>query len=95
MSKLTEAQQRWQEHCKHVETITSEQRQESYEEQGNNIRRAQKDYAYFCRRYFPHYCKCDNGKFQNDAARYVKEHPNMKGVFMWPRGHASPPISIS
>ena len=22
MSKLTEAQQRWQEHCKHVETIT-------------------------------------------------------------------------
>ena len=88
MSKLTEAQQRWQEHCKHVETITSEQRQESYEEQGNNIRRAQKDYAYFCRRYFPHYCKCDNGKFQNDAARYVKEHPNMKGVFMWPRGHA-------
>lgn len=82
------ALERWQEHCKHIASITSEARQETLTERMNNIKRAQNDYAYFCRRYFPHYCKCDNGKFQNDAAIYVKVHNNMKGAFMWPRGHA-------
>lgn len=95
MSKLSEAQQRWLEHSKHVAVITSEKREESREEQQANIRRARKDYAYFCERYFPHYLKNEdtgkltsNGKFQNTAARYVREHQNMKAVFMWPRGHA-------
>lgn len=87
-AEQTEARRKWQEHCKHVALITSGERYESLTEQMNNIRRARNKYEYFCNRYFPHYCKCDNGKFQNDAAQYVKDHRNLKAVFKWPRGHA-------
>lgn len=86
--ELSEARKRWAEHCKHVTNITSGIKKETFTEQMNNVLRAQNDYSYFCQRYFPHYCKCYNGKFQNDAAAYVKNHPNMKGAFIWPRGHA-------
>lgn len=95
MSILTEAQKRWLEHSAHVTRVTSAERMETKQQQTENIARARKDYAYFCERYFPHYLMNEdtgvvtrNGKFQNDAARYVKEHPNLFGVFMWPRGHA-------
>lgn len=88
MTKQTEAHKRWLEHCKHVASVTSEQQQESPEVRLANIRRARNDYAFFCKRYFPHYCMCDNGTFQNEAARYVKAHRNLKAVFKWPRGHA-------
>lgn len=87
-AEQTEARRKWQEHCKHVALITSGERYESLTEQMNNIRRARNKYEYFCSRYFPHYCKCGNGKFQNDAAQYVKDHRNLKAVFKWPRGHA-------
>ncbi|MDD4406283.1 MAG: hypothetical protein PHO36_16155 [Parabacteroides sp.] len=83
-----EARKRWEEHIANVERMTSKERHETKEERIANIRRARRDYAYFCKRYFPTYCKKENGKFQNDAAKYVKDHPNMKAVFMWPRGHA-------
>lgn len=83
-----QAKRRWEEHCKQVSNLTSGARTETLTEQMNNILRAQNNYAYFCERYFSHYCKCPNGKFQNDAAKYVLAHPNMRGCFMWPRGHA-------
>lgn len=83
-----EARRRWAEHCKHINYVTSDVRHETLTEQKNNILRAQKDYSYFCQRYFAHYCKCANGKFQNDAAAYVKANSNMKAAFIWPRGHA-------
>ncbi|OUO23116.1 hypothetical protein [Bacteroides sp. An322] len=79
---------RWKEHCRRVERLTSGNRTESEAERRRNIARALKDYAYFCQRYLPHYCESPNAKFQNDAARYVMEHPNMRAVFKWPRGHA-------
>lgn len=95
MSIQTEAQKRWLEHSARVARVTSAERIETMQQQTDNIARARKDYAYFCERYFPHYMINEdtgnitrNGKFQNDAARYVKEHPNLFGVFMWPRGHA-------
>ncbi|KAA6331635.1 hypothetical protein EZS27_019785 [termite gut metagenome] len=88
MTEKEQAKQRWQENCKHIESITSKARPETATERATNIRHSRSDYAYFCRRYFSHYCKCKNGKFQNDAARYVKSHPDMKAVFMWPRAHA-------
>lgn len=88
MSTQTDAQKRWAEHCKQVSNLTSGVRSETLTEQMNNIHRAQNNYAYFCQRYFSHYCKCDNGKFQNDAAKYVLANTNMRGCFMWPRGHA-------
>jgi predicted phage terminase large subunit-like protein len=88
MREKEQARLRWEERTKHVERITSQVRAETPEERTANVRRARSDYAYFCSRYFPHYCKCRNGKFQNEAARYVKSHPDTKAVFMWPRGHA-------
>ncbi len=83
-----ELNKRWQDHTTYIDRITSEKRLETTEEKIMNIRRARRDYAYFCKRYFKHYAKVDNAKFQNDAAKYVKDHPDMKAVFMWPRGHA-------
>ncbi|MDR3140430.1 MAG: hypothetical protein LBU37_01680 [Tannerellaceae bacterium] len=83
-----DAFKRWQEQCRYVESMTANSRAETLTERMNNIHRAQNQYEYFCERYFPHYCKCRNGRFQNNAARYVRDHTNMKGAFMWPRGHA-------
>lgn len=83
-----EARKLWQEHCQRVAALTGEVKVESERERAENIRRARGDYAYFCRRYFPHYCVCENGRFQNDAARKIKENRSFKAVFMWPRGHA-------
>ena len=83
-----EALKRWQEHCKRVETLTSRHACETAEERRRNISRALKDYSYFCQRYLAHYCQCPNAKFHNDAARYIKSHPEMRAVFKWPRGHA-------
>lgn len=95
MSLQTEAFKRWQEHSSHVLRVTSAERIETRQQQTDAIKRARKDYAYFCERYFPHFLVnqdtgilTPNGKFQNDAARYVREHHNLKAVFMWPRGHA-------
>nr|DAJ84651.1 MAG TPA: Large Terminase [Caudoviricetes sp.] len=59
------------------------------------IREARKDYAYFVETYFPHLCtnketkgiiRC--GKFQIDAAKYLKAHRHTRAVFEWARGHA-------
>ncbi len=52
------------------------------------IERARKDYDYFVSTYFPHLAKCKNGKFQTDAAKYLKANPNTRAVFEWARGHA-------
>ena len=56
---------------------------------------ARKDYSFFVETYFPHLCtdketgritKC--GKFQIDAAKYLKTCPHTRAVFEWARGHA-------
>lgn len=61
----------------------------------SRIKRARKDYAYFVATYFPHLCTdqdtkeiIPSGKFQVDAANYLKNHRNTKAVFEWARGHA-------
>ncbi|WP_455633352.1 phage terminase large subunit [Parabacteroides sp.] len=57
--------------------------------------RARKDYAFFVETYFPHLSadkesgevtRC--GKFQVDAAKYLKAHRHTRAVFEWARGHA-------
>ncbi len=60
----------------------------------------QKDYAAFCEYYFPHFLTLrdkttgevirtvHNAPFHNSAALKVKNTPNLKAVFKWPRGHA-------
>lgn len=85
---LKQARERWQEHCRHVANLTAGGRIETPKEREQAIARARKDYAYFCQRYFPHYCKCPNAKFHLSAADYILKHPTLKAVFMWPRGHA-------
>lgn len=59
------------------------------------IARARKDYQFFVETYFPHLCtnpetkettRC--GKFQIDAAKYLKANRHTRAVFEWARGHA-------
>ena len=83
-----EALKRWQEHCKRVERMTSQERVETEAERKRNMARALKDYAYFCQRYMSNYCECPNAKFHNEAARYIAAHPELRLVCKWPRGHA-------
>ena len=68
--------------------------------EGKRIRRLQSNYAAFCEYYFPHYLTLrdkvtgdvirvvHNAPFHNAAANKVKNTPNLKAVFKWPRGHA-------
>lgn len=83
-----EALKRWQEHCKRVERMTSQERVETEAERKRNIARALRDYDCFCQRYLSHYCQCPNAKFHNEAARYIASHPELRLVCKWPRGHA-------
>lgn len=83
-----EAFRRWQEHSRHVERITSEERTETEAERRRNVARSLKDYGYFCQRYLAHYCKCPNAPFHNEAARYIAARRELRLVCKWPRGHA-------
>ena len=92
----------WHEHCRQVQSITdtSQLRRESAAEKEQRIRRLQRDYAAFCEYYFPHFLQLrdkvtgeplrviHNAPFHNAAAKLVKNTPNLKAVFKWPRGHA-------
>ena len=105
MATQAEIKQRyaeWQEHCKHIQSITDTAllAQETPVEKDRRIRRLQKDYAAFCEYYFPHFLQLrdkvtgevirtiHNAPFHNTAAAKVKGTPNLKAVFKWPRGHA-------
>ena len=93
---------KWQELGKQIAAITdtSVMRRETKAEKERRIRRLQQNYAAFCEYYFPHFLQLrdkttgevirtiHNAPFHNAAARKVRETPNLKAVFMWPRGHA-------
>lgn len=92
----------WKEHCKQVQTLTetASLAHETPSEKDLRIARLRKDYAAFCEYYFPHYLTLrdkttgkpvriiHNAPFHNAAAKQIKENPNLKAVFKWPRGHA-------
>lgn len=61
---------------------------ESKETQSKRIKKAQNDYAFFVKTYFPEIARCQCGKFQIDAANYIRNNPNTRAVFEWARGHA-------
>ena len=96
------AYEQWKERCKQVQafTYTSLMRKETPLEKEKRIRRLQSNYAAFCEYYFPHFLQLrdkttgevirtiHNAPFHNQAAQKVKNTPNLKAVFMWPRGHA-------
>lgn len=92
----------WQEHCRRIQSLTDTRDlvTETPTEKQRRIHRLQKDYAAFCEYYFPHFLTLrdkttgkvirtvHNAPFHNSAAIKVKNTPNLKAVFKWPRGHA-------
>lgn len=95
------ALEQWHEHCKQIQSITQESlSHETQAQKEVRIRRLQKDYSAFCEYYFPHFLTLrdkvtgepirvvHNAPFHNQAALKVKNTPNLKAVFKWPRGHA-------
>ena len=92
----------WREHCKRIQSFTETvvTGRETDVERDRRIARLLKDYAAFCEYYFPHFVTLTdkatgkpvrvihNAPFHNDAARRIRETPDLKAVFMWPRGHA-------
>lgn len=101
-SEIKQRYAEWQEHCKRVQSLTdlSALVNESPVQKDRRIKRLQKDYAAFCEYYFPHFLTLrdkttgevirtvHNAPFHNSAALKVKNTPNLKAVFRWPRGHA-------
>lgn len=102
IAELKQMQLEWQEHCRQIQSITDTKSlvRESSVQKEQRIRRLQKDYAAFCEYYFPHFLQLrdkvtgevirivHNAPFHNAAALKVKNTPNLKAVFKWPRGHA-------
>lgn len=92
----------WKEHCKRIQSITDTAvlANETPEQKDKRKKRLLANYAAFCEYYFPHFLTLrdkttgevvrtvHNAPFHNQAARKVMETPNLKAVFMWPRGHA-------
>ena len=97
-----QAYEAWKLHCKQIAALTdtSLMAQESKQQKEKRIEKLQNNYAEFCEYYFPHFLQLKdkttgqviktihNAPFHNQAARKVKTTPNLKAVFMWPRGHA-------
>ena len=102
ISELKKIQEEWKEHCRQIQAITDTKslQKENATQRERRIARLQRDYAAFCEYYFPHFLNLrdkatgetirtiHNAPFHNEAARKVKSTPNLKAVFMWPRGHA-------
>ena len=102
IAEFKKMQEEWREHCRQIQSITdnSSLLQETATQKEQRIRRLQKDYAAFCEYYFPHFLTLHdqvtgepirvihNAPFHNQAALKIKNTPNLKAVFKWPRGHA-------
>ncbi|MDR2964025.1 MAG: phage terminase large subunit [Bacteroidales bacterium] len=80
--------QKWHEECEYRQRLRSVPKHESPAEQKKRIERARADYAYFVETYFCDTARCACGKFQIQAANYLKQNPNTRAVFEWARGHA-------
>lgn len=96
------ALEQWKEHCKRIQSITDTTMlaNETPAVRDKRIARLRSNYAAFCEYYFPHFLTLrdkstgevirtiHNAPFHNSAANKVKSTPDLKAVFMWPRGHA-------
>jgi predicted phage terminase large subunit-like protein len=98
-TEIKEALERWREHCKEVQSMTSlPERNETPAEKDRRVKRLLSHYDEFCEYYFPHYVTkvgedgtariIHNADFHNKAAAKIRSCPNLKAVFIWPRGHA-------
>lgn len=101
-AELKQALDLWHAHTQRVQAITDcdALAPETPALAAQRRARLQANYAAFCEYYFPHYLTLTdkatgrplrtihNAPFHNSAARLIRQSPNLKAVFMWPRGHA-------
>lgn len=102
-AELKKAMERWRGHCERVNAltpVTMSVARETPAERDRRVRRLRANYAAFCEYYFPHYLTLrdkvtgepvrviHNAPFHNAAALKVRNTPDLKAVFKWPRGHA-------
>lgn len=94
--------EQWKAHCKRVQSLTAVDVSvvETPIERDRRIKRLLADYDAFCEYYFGHWMRLydertgevvrtiRNAPFHSQGARKVVGTPNLKAVFMWPRGHA-------
>jgi predicted phage terminase large subunit-like protein len=83
-----QAWERWTQHCLDIQQVTCLIPKGSEAEQQERIARAKKDYQYFVKTYFPHLASKECGKFQIDAAGYLRDNTRARAAFEWARGHA-------
>lgn len=98
-----EAFEKWREHCREVQTLTAVSMaiaKETPVERDRRIKRLLSNYDEFCEYYFSHFLTLrdkstgeivktiHNAPFHTKAALKIKNTPNLKAVFKWPRGHA-------
>ena len=98
-----EAFERWKEHCREVQTLTTVSMsiaKETPVERDRRIKRLLSNYDEFCEYYFAHFLTLrdkatgdviktvHNAPFHTQAAIKIKNSPNLKAVFKWPRAHA-------
>ena len=102
ITDLKKMQEEWREHCRQIQNLTDTKSlvRENATQREQRISRLRRDYAAFCEYYFPHFLTLrdkvtgepiriiHNAPFHNAAADKVKNTPNLKAVFKWPRGHA-------
>lgn len=90
MNDDKKALEKYYEHLRHLQSVTTATKDFclSIEDTKSRIERARKDYAFFVSTYFPHLAKSKCGKFQIDAAKYLRDNPRARAVFEWARGHA-------
>lgn len=102
-AELAAARERWREHCKRIQsdtTIGIKQLNETAAEKEKRIAYLLSHYNKFCEYYFPHFLilkdkvtgeiirVVHNAPFHNSGALKIKNTPNLKAAFKWPRGHA-------
>lgn len=76
-----------------IQRISEEKHIEDDYTKEERIKKAVKDYRFFCAYYFPHLVSAKgkpvpNAPFHNKAAEYIKTHPRARLLLQWPRGHA-------
>lgn len=101
--ELSALLEQWRGRCIEIHNLTEIpkiQAKETDTEKRKRIKRLLSHYDEFCEYYFPHFLTLrdkvtgevvrtvHNAPFHNAAARKVKNTPNLKAVFKWPRGHA-------
>lgn len=95
--------EQWKEHCREVQSITATSMavaKETPAERDKRIKRLLSNYNEFCEYYFAHFLTLrdkttgeviktiHNAPFHTKAALKIRNTPNLKAVFKWPRGHA-------